>query len=103
MDVKVEDFVDVVFEEFKSRIPGLTKRKVELVIKNTFFCMSYNFARMRPMQLGEVYFYPNKRQCAFVRANKPVIGYKGYSLKQKAKKKLEYAENQYKKSLESAK
>lgn len=101
MIIKVADFVDDVYDEFKDKIPGLTKKKVENTLKNVFFCMSYNFARMRPMQIGEVYFIPNKHQCAFVKANMPIIGYKSYTMKQKEKEKLEEMEEKYKKSLES--
>ena len=100
MFVMVEDFAKEIFEEYKDKVPNLTVRKVELMLKNSFFCMNYHFARLNPMQFGQVIFVPQAKYMALIKSDKFVVPYKNYTKKKRKKEFLERAMTEFEKSLE---
>lgn len=100
MFVKVEDFAKEIYEEFKDSVPDLTVRKVELMLKNSFFCMNYHFARLNPMEFGQVIFVPHAKYSALIKNNTFVVPYKNYSFKKRQKRLLAKAQEEFEKSLE---
>lgn len=88
MIVKVEDFAQEIYEEFKDKIPNLTKRKVELMLKNSFFCISWHVARLNPIQLEKVGFHPNTYYATLIVNNKWVIPQQNYTLKKKLNQRI---------------
>ncbi len=88
MILRVEDFSDEIYKEFRDKIPGLTKKKVELLLKNSFFCVSYHISRINPMQLGEMTIKPSAYYAALISNNRWVVPYKNYTREKQLNQKI---------------
>ena len=97
MILRVEDFADEIYKEFQDKIPGLTKRKVELLLKNSFFCVSYHISRINPMQLGEMTIKPSAYYAALITNNRWIVPYKGYTRKKRLNDKIRKLDEKIKK------
>ena len=96
MILRVEDFADEVFEEFKDKIPGLTKRKVELLLKNSFFCVSWHISRINPIQFGDLGMHPNAYYAAYITNDIWIVPQKNFSKIKKLNAKIAKANQKLK-------
>lgn len=46
----IEDYLPELMEEFKDKIPGLTKRKLRVLINNAFLCQLWATAKHKPQR-----------------------------------------------------
>lgn len=96
MILRVEDFSEEVYKEFKDKIPGLTKRKVELLLKNSFFCVSFHVSRINPMKFGDLGMHPIPYYAALVTNDIWVVPQKNFTKNLKLNKKLKKLEEKLK-------
>ena len=96
MILRVEDFADEVLKEFKDKIPGLNKKKVVLLLKNSFFCSSFHFSRINPIRIGDLGMHPIGYYAAMVTNDIWIVPQKNFSKIKKLNAKIARANQKLK-------